>query len=84
MNRYTVRERNSGIFSITSLSNGGRLLKKRICFPRSKLFSLRVDSILETSLSWEINRKSQKFLPFGKQAEKNEGVFKELKKNVTD
>ena len=44
---YTFRGSNSFIFIFASHLNGGQLLKKRICSPRSKFFSLRVDPVLK-------------------------------------
>ena len=44
---YTFRRSNSSIFIFTSLFNMVQLLKKRICFLRSKFFALKVDPIFK-------------------------------------
>ena len=42
VNRYIFRGSKS-IFIFASLTSGGLLLKERICSPRSKFFSIRID-----------------------------------------
>ena len=76
LNGDSFRGSNCHFTFFASLLDGGHLLKKRICSPRSKFSFLRVDPFLGR-VSWyrEANRKSQILSLFVKMADKHVGVY---------
>ena len=75
MKGYTLRERNSVIFSLGSLPHRSQHLKVRICSSRSKFFPFSVDLFFERVLLSLSKQEVMKVVALCKYGRKNRDIL---------